>query len=245
MKLKYPITEPGANVHPEDVYNAEEHERNLALATDYLERFAIPDTIAEFPVTPWMLSMGGIARVQETKKGIKAEFLEERAEGYWGLAAHFVKNTVLLGEDYVQTQGKLYPPYHYKFTRFFGYPISPGMLMGYRTGADNPRGVIVSIERHLNRAESQDAEQQTEGLIPEETIEKVKELSANPYNVIDIFRAKRLQQLNLNHATTQRPAYEGRGRRVDIPATLNNVTGIFRDHPIRLRRWAKVILPKE
>lgn len=222
-----PVTTPDAEKHPFDIYPQEVHEANVAIVQTYLDTYQ--DRLAEageYPggiVTPWMLTAGGIGRVQETKRGLAATYLEERPAGYYGLAAHFVKNTVVFDDDSVtRTVGKLYPPYHYKFTLLFNHPVSGGMLMGYNTGANSARDVTEAMARHFDLDPKPSKTQSDE--------RGVLQLGSNGNGI---------------YAPIAHDIAVDRPELVNVPATTENVSGVFADHPIRLRRWAKVVLPQE
>lgn len=164
--MKYKVGPATSERHPSDVYTPEMHAANLELAENTLERYGHED--GGKIVTPWLegkLGLVALERDKENKSTIR--MIETRAEGFYGLGAHFVDEKVVLRPDSLKTKSKIWPPFHQRMgILFMNTPISAGMLMGYP-----------SLERSLTRTN-----RRIDEALSDPTLEKV-----HPYNLSGLF----------------------------------------------------------
>jgi hypothetical protein len=147
---------PNEDVHPDEVYTSEMHEANDRLLANYAGTLGVESHSGV--ITPWMMTDKGVARVQVADDAYKAQIVETKPPGYFGLAAHDVKHAVELGPKGLakKTHTKVYLPVHQHLgILFMNQPISAGMMMGYPTLDYNPQGVSKALKAHLHNPEDQ------------------------------------------------------------------------------------------
>ncbi len=105
---------------------------------------------------PEHLADKGLARLQGHGENFRGDFVETRENGYYMLAAHFVKHTVEVDPTGIDGKSRVYPPIHQALGIYLlGQPISGGNFMGYPTVDYRPRAASDVLTTHLHNPEQQ------------------------------------------------------------------------------------------